>query len=93
MAAEPGSFARVGLPSQEQKMILTVKLFATFQEGRFAKEDREYPDGTRIQDIVDDLKLPRDEVGILLVNGRHAEFEFQPAAGMTVAIFPTIGGG
>jgi molybdopterin converting factor small subunit len=74
-------------------MNLTVKLFATFQKGRFVKEQREYPPGTSIRQIAEGLQLPVDEIGVMMVNGRHAELEHQPAPGDTVAIFPQIGGG
>ena len=74
-------------------MNLTVKLFATFQKGRFVKEQREYPPGTSIRQIAEGLQLPVAEIGVTMVNGRHAELEHRPAPGDTVAIFPQIGGG
>jgi molybdopterin converting factor small subunit len=74
-------------------MQLTVKLFATFQKGRFAAARREYPPGTTIAAIVDELRIPRDEIGVLMVRGRHAELDHQPAPDDTVAIFPLVGGG
>ncbi len=74
-------------------MIVTVKLFASFQKGRFATEPRDYADGVTIQDIVDDLHLPVPEIGVILVNSRHVDFEFRPSTGDTIAIFPVIGGG
>ena len=43
--------------------------------------------------IVDDLKLARDEIGVMLVNGRHASFEQKLAPGDAVSIFPQVGGG
>jgi sulfur-carrier protein len=43
--------------------------------------------------IVDALGIPRDEIGILMVSGRHADLDQQPAPGDTVAIFPMVGGG
>jgi len=74
-------------------MVVTVKLFATFQAGRFEAAPREYPVGTRLSYIVDELRIPREEIGILLVNSRHAELEREIAQGDVVAIFPQIGGG
>jgi molybdopterin synthase sulfur carrier subunit len=74
-------------------MVVTVKLFATFQEGRFDAASREYPAGTRLSDVVDELRLPREAIGVLLVNSRHAELERELAPGDVVAIFPQIGGG
>jgi molybdopterin converting factor small subunit len=74
-------------------MELTVKLFATFRDGRFEKAQLDYPPGTTLADIVDALRIPRGEIGVMLVMGRHAELEHTPAPGDTVAIFPRIGGG
>jgi molybdopterin converting factor small subunit len=74
-------------------MIVTVKLFATFQEGRFEIASREVPAGTRIGEIVDELRIPRDLIGVLLVNSRHAELDRELSPGDVLAIFPQVGGG
>ncbi|HTP29467.1 MAG TPA: MoaD/ThiS family protein [Anaeromyxobacteraceae bacterium] len=74
-------------------MELTIRLFATFRDGRFQSEKREYPPETLLGNIVDDLKLARDEIGVMLVNGRHASFEQKLAPGDAVSIFPQVGGG
>ena len=74
-------------------MPMTIKLFATFQQGRFAVAERDYPRGTTLGAVVDDLGIARHEIGVLLVGGRHAELEHAPAPGETVAIFPLLGGG
>jgi sulfur carrier protein ThiS len=72
---------------------LTIKLFAIFQKGRFAVQTREYPPSTTVEEIVNDLRIPKVEVGILLLNGRHVTFDHCPDAGDVLAIFPVIGGG
>jgi sulfur-carrier protein len=72
---------------------LTVKLFATFRNGRFDVSEREYPAGTTIANIVEELRIPKEEIGIMLVSGRHVELEHQPRPGDTVSIFPLLGGG
>ena len=74
-------------------MVVTVKLFATFQEGRFEAAPREYPAGTRIAAIVDELRIPRELIGVLLVNSRHAELDRELSPGDVVAVFPQVGGG
>jgi hypothetical protein len=43
--------------------------------------------------IVDALGIPRSEIGILMVSGRHVDLELQPAPGDTISIFPLVGGG
>jgi molybdopterin converting factor small subunit len=70
-----------------------VKLFAFFREGRFIKEGRELQDGYTAGEVVDDLHIPRDEVGVLMLNSRHCQFDTVLQDGDIYAIFPVIGGG
>ena len=74
-------------------MTVTIKLFASFQKGRFAVASRDYPDSTTVAAIARDLGIPTGEIGVLLVNGRHVQLDHRPAAGDVLAIFPVIGGG
>lgn len=74
-------------------MSVTVKLFATFQRGRFAIASREYEPGTTIEQIATELAIPLAEIGVIMVNSRHAELDYRPQGGDTIAIFPVIGGG
>ncbi len=72
---------------------LTIKLFASFQRGRFAIETRAYPESPTVGEIVDELEIPRPEVGVMMVNGRNVEFDDRLADGSVLAVFPVIGGG
>ncbi len=74
-------------------MQITVKLFATFRQGRFDLENREYPTGTTVGDVVKDLEIPEEKLGILMVNSRHVDLDRGLEAGETLAIFPLVGGG
>jgi sulfur-carrier protein len=74
-------------------MLITVKLFATFRQDRFDVQNREYPLGTTVGDIVKGLNLPEDKLGILMVNSRHVDLERELHEGEAVAIFPLVGGG
>lgn len=74
-------------------MKITVKLFATFRLGRFDIEARDYPTGTKVGQVVDELELSRDKLGILMVNSRHVDLERVLVDGETLAIFPLVGGG
>jgi sulfur-carrier protein len=74
-------------------MSLTIKLFATFQRDRFDVASRDYPPGTTLAAIAEDLGIALEEIGVLLVGGRHAELAYAPVPGDTVAIFPLLGGG
>lgn len=74
-------------------MNVQVKLFATFRKGRFNTSDVELADGVCVGEVLDQLTIPRDQVGILLVNGRDARPDDALAADDVVSIFPSIGGG
>ena len=74
-------------------MRVTVKLFAFFREGRFIKEEQELPEGTTTGEVVDSLHIDREEVGVLLLNSRHCQFDHVLQEGDIYAIFPVIGGG
>lgn len=74
-------------------MIVTVKLFATFQKGRFVREEREIAPGTRLAAIVAELGINAPEIGVTMANGRHCELDYEPQPDDVLAIFPVIGGG
>lgn len=74
-------------------MQVTVKLFATLRVGRFAEEAREYPQGTRIADVIRELGIAEKEIGMIMLNNRHAEPERQLSEGDSLALFPLVGGG
>ncbi len=74
-------------------MQITVKLFATLREGRFAAESREVPAGTTVLNVVQALGVPEKDVALILVNGRHADMNHHLSGGDTLALFPPIGGG
>jgi len=74
-------------------MIITVKLFAYFRDDRFKIEQREIDSKTTVGDIVDSLGIDREEVGVLMINSRHTEFDVNPVEKDVLAIFPVIGGG
>jgi sulfur-carrier protein len=74
-------------------MKISVKLFATFRLGRFVAEERHYPPDTTVGGIVGELGIPEQQLGIILVNSRHAGLDRALAEGDVVAIFPLLGGG
>lgn len=74
-------------------MQVTVKLFATFRNDRFDVARQEHPTGTTVGGIVDALGIPKDEIGILMVSGRHAGLDQQAEPGDIISIFPLVGGG
>ena len=74
-------------------MKITVKLFATLRDQRFDTSDVDCPEGSCVRDILRIIKLPEDEVAIIFLNGRHAEFDDIINSNDTLAFFPPIGGG
>ncbi len=74
-------------------MQITVKLFATFRNDRFKVALQEHSAGTDCRAIVLDLGLTEEEIGVLLVNGRHATLGHVLHDGDTLSIFPLVGGG
>jgi molybdopterin synthase sulfur carrier subunit len=74
-------------------MQITIKLFATIRIGRFDAVTRDYPAGTRIADIITELHIPEKEIGIIMLNNRHAESDQELNDGDNLALFPLVGGG
>lgn len=74
-------------------MHITVKLFATFRNGRFKIAEQERGQETACRDVVLELGLTEQEIGIILVNGRHAELDHLLKNGDTLSLFPLVGGG
>ncbi len=74
-------------------MKITVKLFAYFRDNRFKIEQRDIDEGTTVGDIVDSLGIDREDVGVLMMNSRHTDFDIEPTENDVLAIFPVIGGG
>ncbi|KGK82415.1 molybdenum cofactor biosynthesis protein MoaD [Desulfosporosinus sp. HMP52] len=74
-------------------MRVTVKLFATFRDGRFKVEERELPQGSNVLNILEPLNIKPDEVAICLVNGRDVNAQHFLNDGDTIALFPPVGGG
>ena len=74
-------------------MQINVKLFATFRVGRFSVELRKYRHGTRIAEVITGLGIPEGEIGMVMLNNRHAEPERELNEGDTLSLFPLLGGG
>ncbi len=74
-------------------MVVTVKLFAVLREGRFQIAPQEYPPGTSIAAVLHDLRIPKEMIGVAMVNGRHADVDRELSPGDTLALFPLLGGG
>jgi len=74
-------------------MVIKVRLFATFREGRFKKKEIEFSEAGSLSGLLGQLEIPEESVGVLLVNGKDAGGDYKLAANDVVSIFPLIGGG
>lgn len=74
-------------------MLITVKLFAQFRKGRFVEQQRECAPNSSVGSIVQELGIEEPEVGLIMVNNRHAELTSELQEGARLAIFPLVGGG
>jgi molybdopterin converting factor small subunit len=74
-------------------MQVTVKLFATFRAGRFLSSTDHYPSGTTVKDVIRALQIPESEIGIIMMNNKHAEPLDQLFEGDHLSLFPLLGGG
>ncbi len=75
-----------------------VKLFATLRQYRPGLGVGEalpvdLPEGATINDLIQQLGLPRDEVKVVFVNALFREPDHVLADGDELGIFPPVGGG
>ena len=74
-------------------MQVTIKLFAHFRNDRFIKEVRTIAPGVSVGAIVTELAIAEEEVGVILINGRHSNLDQSLAEGDNLSLFPLVGGG
>lgn len=74
-------------------MIVNVKLIGLFQTGRFRQQERVYPEGSDVRTVVNDLDLPQQHFGIILVNGVHAGIDTVLVDQDHLVLMPIVDGG
>lgn len=74
-------------------MNIEVRLFATFRKGRWKSKHLKLSQDTSIKDILVQLNINEEELGIALVNGRHSGVKTILKDGDVLSLFPPIGGG
>jgi len=74
-------------------MQITVRLFATFRDGRDKIITMEHAVGLTVHDVIDRLAIKKSEVAILLINGRDGKFDNCHQEGDVISLFPPVGGG
>lgn len=75
-------------------MDITIKLFAYFRDGRFKEAaSRFFDEGATPEEVITSLGINMDDVGVIMVNNRHAEPDSCLQQNDVLAVFPRIGGG
>lgn len=74
-------------------MQVNVKLFATFRQGRFREKLMELDGDCTVSWVIDQLAIPRRELGVIFLNGLSTAPEQVLQEGDTLSIFPMVGGG
>ena len=74
-------------------MVVEVKLFATFREGRFNERELELPEESSLSDLLKYLTIPEQDAKVIIVNGLAMSVEHKLSNHDVIAIFPPIAGG
>ncbi|MDD2397534.1 MAG: MoaD/ThiS family protein [Tissierellia bacterium] len=74
-------------------MEVEVRLFASFRVGRFKYKRLTFNDEAKIIDILDSLKIKKEELGLVLVNGIYSDTDAFVKDNDVLAIFPPVAGG
>jgi molybdopterin converting factor small subunit len=77
---------------------IEVRLYATLRKYREDQGSGEpiimtYQDNTQLGKLLDDLKIPREEIKTTFVNGKWEEDRYILRDGDRIGIFPPIAGG
>jgi molybdopterin synthase sulfur carrier subunit len=74
-------------------MQVQVRLYATFRNGRFNEQVRDYPAGTCIGKVLEELAIDESQVGTLFLDHKYAARDHTLHEGAKLGIFPLVGGG
>jgi molybdopterin converting factor small subunit len=74
-------------------VVVELKLFGTFREGRFKQKDLELAERTLLSAIVEPLCFPESQAKIVMVNGICITDDCVLHDKDVIAIFPMIAGG
>jgi len=74
-------------------MRVKIKLFASLRQERFKEEMRDFAAGITVGEVAGELAIAAEDLGVILVNGRHGGIEQPLNEGDTLSLFPLVGGG
>lgn len=82
----------MGVPGGECVQVI-IRLFATLRAGRFSEKTIEFGPGSTVGEVIRSIGLPKDQVTLIFVNGRHSDASTSLKDGDILSLFPPIGGG
>jgi molybdopterin converting factor small subunit len=74
-------------------MQIQVRLFATFRAGRFNEQVRDYPPGTSVRKVAEDLGIDAAQIGTVFIDSKYAQLDQELHENARLGIFPLVGGG
>jgi molybdopterin converting factor small subunit len=74
-------------------MKIKTRLFATLREGRGKELEVEVGNDSTVKEIIEALSIEREDVALLLINGRDGSFDTVLTESDVVSLFPPVGGG
>lgn len=74
-------------------MIITVKLFATLRNYNDKIMTIEVLENATVMEVALQVKLPIEEIAIIMINGRSCKLDATLKENDTLAFFPAVGGG
>ena len=77
----------------DEQITLTIKLYGVFRIDRFKEQQLEFAAGICVDQVVEQLQLNRQLLGIILINDNHADINAPLAEGDTLALLPILEGG
>jgi sulfur carrier protein ThiS len=70
-----------------------VNLYSYLREDRFSRSDIELEVGSTITDLLHQLQLTTDDVGVVMVNAQSGTFKQVLSQGDRITLIPPIDGG
>ena len=74
-------------------IVVSVRLFSNFQQGRGSVVNVKFPSSARVEDLLKELKIDVAEVEVKVVQDRSTTLRGKLKNGDSVTLIPAIGGG
>ena len=74
-------------------MKIKVNLVSSLSVERFKTEIRTCPAGMGARQIAEELAIPVEHIGVILINGQHASLDDPLTDGDALFLLPLVGGG